>query len=481
MNLSDLASLLPLIVLAAVPIGILLVIAFHRSHRTAAAMALAGLAIAFLALMAPAANGSRPVTGLLILDPFGLLYTGFIIAASFVVACLSYGYLKKRARKPEEFYVLLLLAALGACVLATSSHFASFFLGLEILSISLYILIAYTHTNPISIEGGVKYLILAAVSTAFLLFGMALIYAEAGTMDFSRLASLLEPPVMADHPLLLPGVGLLLTGIGFKLALVPFHLWTPDVYQGAPAPVTAFLATVSKGSVFALMLRFFHPVDLNAVPSLFWIFALLAITSMLAGNLLALLQSNVKRILAYSSIAHLGYLLVAFLAGGDLAVTAVTFYFAAYFVTTLGAFGVISLMSAPEREAEQIEDYRGLFWRRPWIAGVFTVMLLSLAGIPLTAGFTGKFYLAAAGVGSGLGWLVIILAVTSVIGLFYYLRIVIAMFVPGPGEIGLPAARSPQSLTGSLVLAALVALLVFLGVYPAPLIDLIQSIASSLT
>ena len=194
----------------------------------------------------------------------------------------------------------------------------------------------------------------------------------------------------------LVGVGLIIVGFSFKLALVPFHLWTPDVYQGAPAPVTAFVATVSKGAMFALLVRYFSVVDLRSHHALVIVFTLLAIASMVVGNLLALLQHNVKRLLAYSSIAHLGYLLVAFLASSVLATTAVTFYLVAYFVTTLGAFGVVTVLSTGEREAESLDDYRGLVVRRPWLAALFTAMLLSLAGIPLTAGFVGKFYLTVA-------------------------------------------------------------------------------------
>ena len=268
---------------------------------------------------------------------------------------------------------------------------------------------------------------------------------------------------------------MLVVGIGFKLGIVPFHLWTPDVYQGAPAPVTAFVATVSKGAALALLLRIFPPADIHAGGPLYTVFALIAAASMIAGNLLALMQNNVKRILAYSSIAHLGYLLTAYLAGGALTVTAVTFYLIAYFVTTLGAFGAVTVLSGPQKEAENIDDYRGLFWRRPWLAGVFTAMLLSLAGIPLTAGFVGKFYLVLAGVGSTQWALVIILVVTSTIGLYYYLRITVAMFVLQP-ETKAAGPPTPLSLPGALTLATLTVLLVWLGVVPAPVIDLIQTV-----
>jgi NADH-quinone oxidoreductase subunit N len=346
---------------------------------------------------------------------------------------------------------------------------------LEILSVALYGLVAYPHLTEGHIEAGVKYLILAAVSSAFVLFGMALIYAASGAMTFDQFRALLDPLRPGGmNILVLAGAGLLVVGIGFKLAVVPFHLWTPDVYQGAPAPVTAFVATVSKGAALALLLRIFPPLGIQAGGPLYTVIALIAAASMVAGNLLALLQSNVKRILAYSSIAHLGYLLTAYLAGGSLAVTAVTFYLIAYFVTTLGAFGIVAVLSGPQKEAEHLDDYRGLFWRRPWLAGVFTAMLLSLAGIPLTVGFVGKFYLVLAAVGSALWALVIILVVTSTIGLYYYLRITVAMFVHRP-QTKAAGPPTPVSLPGALTLATLAVLLVWLGVVPAPVIDLIQA------
>ena len=479
MNLTDLIILLPLIVLAATAVVVMLVMAFYRSHRLTVVLTLLGLAAAFGALWFSASRSSRQVTALLILDNYALLYIGLLLAASFAVAVLSYAYLEKHPGRREEYYILLLLATLGSALLASSSHFASFFLGLEILSVSLYVLIAYLRVKPYSIEAGVKYLVLAAVSSAFLLFGMALVYAHTGTMEFARMATLSTTAGDQSNVLLLTGLGMLVIGIGFKLALVPFHMWTPDVYEGAPAPVTAFIATVSKGGMFALLLRYFSRVDVHAFNSLYLAFVIIAIATMLGGNLLALLQSNVKRILAYSSIAHFGYLLVAFLASGAYAATAVTFYLVTYFVTTLGAFGVISVLSGPERDADAIEDFQGLSLRRPWLAGLLAATLLSLAGIPLTAGFIGKFYILTAGVESSLWLLVLVLVVGSAIGLFYYLRIVSALYMHTPGEQVTPTA-TPLSVAGGVVLAILVLLLILIGVYPTPLLDMIQAAVAGL-
>jgi len=472
---ADLLALLPLLVLSGSSVVVMLLAAFWR--RPAAASSLVGLALSFAALPLAAAVVPRQVTPLLTIDGFALFYMGLVFAATFVVVILAYAYCNRAASPHEALYVLLLLAALGSAVLVASSHFASFVLGLELLSVCLFALIAYPRETERPLEAGIKYLVLAGVSSAFLLFGMALIYAEFGSMAFGALGALVARG--AGGAFMLAGVALILVGIGFKLALVPFHMWTPDVYQGAPAPVAAFVATVSKGAMLALLLRWFVVTGGYRSATIMLALTAIAIASILAGNLLALLQSNVKRILAYSSIAHLGYLLVAFLAAGALAIEAVSYYLVAYFVMMLGAFGVVGLLSPGglQPDTESLADYRGLFWRRPWVAGVFTAMLLSLAGIPLTMGFVAKFYVVTAGVGAQLWLLVVVLVVGSAIGLFYYLRIIAAMCerVPESGA-RLPAVAG----AGGWTLAVLTALLLWLGIAPAPLIELLQQTVAHL-
>lgn len=481
MALEDFIALLPLLVTALSSLLVLLLAAFHRDHRLIAVVTSLGLTAAFLTLLVAAKVAPRQVTPLLLIDLYTLFYAGLILAASLAVTILSYGYLTKQEGQHEEFYALLLFATLGAMALTAASHFASFFLGLELLSVSLYVLIAYVRTDIRPLEAGIKYLILSGTSSAFLLFGMALIYFQSGTMEFARTAAWLAGSVEFS-PTFLVGLVMVITGVGFKLALVPFHMWAPDVYQGAPAPVTAFVATVSKGAMVALLLRYFVEIAAFRSEMLWWAVAGIATLSMFAGNLLALLQSNIKRLLAYSSIAHLGYLLVAFLAGGPLAVEAVTFYLTAYFVTTLGAFGIVSVLSKPGDEAEAMDDYRSLFWDRPWVAGVFTIMLLSLAGIPLTAGFVGKFYVIAAGVDSSLWVLIVLLVVNSVIGLFYYLRVIVIMAADGRRDLRhVDTAQALQiSYADGLVLAALSGCLFWLGLYPAPVIQLVQTMQKGL-
>lgn len=469
MTATDVLALLPLLIVAGTSVLVLIAVSVGRNHAVAFGLTLAGFAASFFsAFCVPTAQ----VTSLLAMDRYALFFAGLMAASGFAVALLAYGYLRKREGNPEEFYVLLLVATLGAMVLAASSHFASFFLGLEVLSVALYALIAYLGERPLPIEAGIKYLVLAATSAAFMLFGMALVYADLGTMSFASIANLLATHGDTDPALLLPGVALIITGIGYKLALVPFHMWTPDIYQGSPAPATAFVATVSKGGMFALLLRYFHLSGVQSLTPILLVFTIIAIASMLVGNWLALKQNNVKRILAYSSIAHMGYMMVALEVGGAMGASAVIFYLIAYFVMTLGAFAVVTILSPRERDADQMEDYRGLFWRRPVLALVMTAMLLSLAGIPMTVGFLGKFYIIAAGAAVDAWALIIILVVSSTIGLFYYLRVVVALFQQ-PGEESAPLpVRLPAA---TVALAALTILLIWLGVYPSPMLRAIQS------
>jgi len=478
MNGIHLVSLLPLLLIAATSVVVLLAIAVRRNHAAAFALTLAGLASGFCSTFF---TPPGQATQLLLMDRYAFFFMGLLMAASFFIALLSYGYLAAREGNKEEFYVLLLVATLGAMTLTASSHFASLFLGIEILSVALYGLIAYLRDRPLPLEAGIKYLILAGSSSAFLAFGIALVYADVGVLDFATVAQRISSTQSGSAlELLIPGTVLILVGIGFKLALAPFHMWTPDVYEGAPAPVTAFVATVSKGGMFALLLRYFSLSGADRFPRLLLILSIIAIASMLAGNLLALFSTNVKRILAYSSIAHMGYLLVAVEVSSRLGMAAGAFYLVAYFIMILGAFGVVTLLSGRERDADRLEDYRGLFWRRPVLALVFTAMLLSLAGIPLTAGFMAKFYLVAAGANSHAWLLILVLVVTSTIGLFYYLRVVAALFHQPVSE-GLAHEPLPRRTPAvSVLLAVLTALLIWFGIFPSPMLHLIRSAIGSI-
>jgi NADH-quinone oxidoreductase subunit N len=479
MSLQDVLVLLPMLVVGFVSILVLLAAAFVRRHGLAAGLTLAGFVVALASLGLSWTWAPRDVGGLLTLDRFVIFGMGLILAASVFVTASSWAYLRGHDEARGEYYFLLLLASLGAMVLAAASAFATFFLGLELLSVSLYTLIAWKRERGAGAEAGIKYLILAGATSAFLLFGMALLYAASGSMEISKIAlGSAGGASTSDGIFAVVGMGMIIVALGFKLAVVPFHMWTPDIYDGAPAPVTGYIATVSKGAVAVLLVRLFIPIgsDSFVAPggtgaTFPWIFTIIAGLSMFIGNFLALRENNVKRILAYSSIAHMGYLLVAFVAGGTLAARAVSFYLVAYFATTLAAFAVVAALSTQEKEADMIEDYTGLASRSPWLAGVFTASLLSLAGLPLTAGFVGKFIILSAGAGAQLWTLIILLAVNGTISIFYYLRIVSAMYRRREGAFEAGGVRQP--FLAGLALAVLTLVVVALGVYPSPMLSLI--------
>jgi|WetSurMetagenome_2_1015567.scaffolds.fasta_scaffold114718_2 NADH-quinone oxidoreductase subunit N len=468
---ADFLSLMPLMIIGGAPVPIMLSIAFRRSYVVTYGFSVLAFIAAFVSLFFLGPVAPHAVSSLIVVDGMTILLSGIILLAGIVVAVLSENFLERLEGEKEEFFIILFVATLGSLLLVGASSFATLFLGLETLSVALYILIAYQRIHDRSIEAGVKYLILASVSSAFLLFGMGLIYTDTGSLEFSRIAVALGSSGYST-PLLLTGFAMLLVGIGFKLALVPFHMWTPDIYQGAPVPVTAFIATVSKGAVMGLFLRFFYMIRGYGNEHFIVVISALAILSMFVGNLLAIRQQQIKRILAYSSISNMGYLLVALLIGGRAGIPAAIFYIISYLVTTLGAFSVITFHSSHEHPADLVDDYRGLFWKRPWMALVFTLAMLSLAGIPLTTGFMAKFYLVFAGVDAGVWVLVIALIVNSVISLYYYLRVVAAMFSPAT-SVALPLVP----FTGKVVLALIAAAILWLGILPQSILELISNFA----
>jgi NADH-quinone oxidoreductase subunit N len=479
MSKTDFLNIIPIFILTSSAILIMFSISVKRNHKLIYAITAFSLLADFIYLTLYNAHVKWVIEPLFVFDGFGTFNMGLILLTALAVTMISYAYFQQREERKEEYYILLILATLGAAVLVISKHFVSLFLGLEILSVSLYSMIAYLRKRERSDEAGIKYLIMAAFSSAFILFGMALVYAVTGSMEFNGIAKFLS--TSAQMPLLLlTGFGMLTVGIGFKLSLAPFHMWAADVYEGAPAPVTAFIATVSKGGMMALLVRFFTLINGYQYDSLVTIFTVIAIASMFVGNFLALRQRNVKRILAYSSIAHMGYLLVAFLAGGEMGVEAVSFYLVAYFITTVGAFGILATLSDEDRDAENIEDYQGLLWRRPWTAATLAAMLLSLAGIPLTAGFVGKFYLIAAGVNTHKWLLVFMLAINSAIGLYYYIRIIAVMFERHDGEEERSDMLHPSVyIVSGVTMAVLVALLLWVGIYPEWMMSLIRNFVNS--
>jgi len=472
MTEKDFLSLTPFLIIAIAPVVIMLVISIIRNYKVVYWFSVLAFLAAFASIFFILPSIPRSIGSLIIVDVYGLFFLGILLISALLVTFISYEYIKQLEGVREEYYIIIFTSTLGAALLAIANHFVIFFLGIETLSISLYILIAFNKSKSDSIEAGIKYLILASVSSAFLLFGMALIYLASGTMQFTSIVKAFGEGIQLS-PLIISGFGMMMVGIGFKLALVPFHMWTPDVYQGAPAPVSAFVATVSKGAVMAVLIRFFYSLKGFDNHYLFVSISAIAILSMFFGNILALRQKNLKRLLGYSSIANMGYLIIILLVGTDRGIHASIFYLISYFITTIGAFGVISLLSSNKYEAENIEDYKGLFWRKPWIAIVLTLSLLSLAGIPLTSGFIAKFYVIFEGMKAGLLILIISLLINSVIGLYYYLRVITALF-SSVGDSKL------QELTpwGNVTLAIIAISILVLGIYPGWLIDIIVRVVS---
>lgn len=469
----QLLALLPFMLLAAASMVVILLIAFRISHTIIQVTGFLMMCLVVLAMWYVRDTLPREILPLFVVDGLGAVFTGLIICSVLVVGLFSFIYFEEREENPKEYYILLFLGTLGAAVLTISRHFISLFLGLELLSVSLYALIAYLRNRNNAIEAGMKYLVLAALTSAFLLLGMAFVYMETGSMEFTAIAQKLSGS--ASSVLFILGIGIMLVAIGFKLALVPFHLWAADVYQGAPSPVTAFIATVSKIGVFAVLLRFAQALHLQQYPVAITIFSVIAIASMIMGNLLALQQQNIKRLLAYSSIAHFGYLLVAFLPGNAAGTEAAIFYLMAYSITLLAALGIVTLLSTRQKDAEDLAIYRGLFWRKPVMAAVLTIALLSLAGIPLTAGFFAKFFVLTTGVQQQLWLPLIVLVITSVIGLYYYLRIISTLFTASLSISAKERTLHPFFYVATYAtLIVLICLLLWLGIFPQVAIKSIQ-------
>jgi NADH-quinone oxidoreductase subunit N len=497
MTSEQLLLILPLIIVTAASVVIMLLIAAKRNHALTCLVTSTGLLLALGSLLVVAPLAPQAVTPLLIVDSFSIFFTALILLAALVITLLSYPYLCNLEDHQDEFYLLLTIATLGALVMAGSTHFITAFLGMETLSVCLYGMIAYPlhreQSAQYPMEASIKYLVLSAMSSGFILFGMALLYAQTGTLFFTDITLGLTGAVAEG-----PGATwyiiaslLVIAGFAFKLSLVPFHLWTPDVYEGAPLPATAFLATIGKVAMAALLLRFMSITGVLQSEAITSVLVIIAALSILGGNLLALLQSNLKRLLSYSSIAHMGYLLIALItlsSSADidsgamvtsLGSEAASFYLTAYVIMSLGAFGVMIVVSDSAHERDHIGRYQGLFWRDPWLALIFTAMLLSLAGIPLTIGFIGKFYVFAAAIQGAQWTLLAAMVIGSGIGLFYYLRIIYRMLTPIDHEDLLPVMGIRELIPHAVLLVLLIAL-ILPGLIPGGLMALVERVVQSL-
>jgi NADH-quinone oxidoreductase subunit N len=477
----DLRPLVPAMIVAVTGLVVLLAQAFAAKERPApsAPLSLAGLVAALAAvwLLAGGTGRGAVLANAVAADDYSLFFHTLLIGIAAVAVLLSPSYLKANGLDRGEYYALLLFSLVGMLGLVSSLELVSMFVALEIMSIALYGMAGLNRGRIQSQEAALKYFVTGAFSSAFFLYGIALLYGVSGSTSLDRIQWAMSTLTTESAALAILGAGMLLVGFGFKIASVPFHMWAPDVYEGAPTPVTALMSAGVKAAAFGALLRVFG----SALPALagHWqpLVASVAVVTMIVGNLAALAQGNLKRMLAFSSIAHAGYVLTALVATPGLAGEAVLFYLVPYAAVSLGAFGTIAALSRDGREPLSLDDVAGLAERRPALAAALAVFLVSLTGIPVTAGFVGKFYLFNAAVSAGWVGLALVGVIMSVVSAYYYLGVVVAMYMRPPrGE----DTWAPVSPSATVALAISAAVTLVLGVYPAPFLTLARIAARSL-
>ena len=442
------------------------------SRKTLGAIGLAGAIAAFFATIFQAHYPGPGFWGMINVDSFSVFFHIVVTAVTTVVILTSYEYMEVQQIRAGEYYGLILFGAVGMCLMSSAVELVLIFIALEISSIATYILAGFRRRAAISSESSIKYFLLGSFATAFFLYGIALMFGATGSTSITAIGHALQmrqPPVLAYL-----AIALMLVGLGFKVAAAPFHIWTPDVYEGAPAPIVGFMSTGPKAAVFAVLLRILFEAH---APGTLWLIWVIAALSMTLGNVGALVQDNVKRLLAYSSIAHAGYLLVAFAALPDNGIPAVMFYTASYAAMNVGAFAVISHFASAGERYVTLEDYAGLGRRSPILAAALTVFLLSLIGIPVTGGFFAKFYVFSAALQAHLVGLVIIGVVNSAIGAYYYLRVIVMMYMKEPRE---EVMVSPIPFGLGAALAISVIATIYLGVLPGRVLEFATKSASEL-
>jgi NADH-quinone oxidoreductase subunit N len=473
----DMFRVMPELIWCGFGLLVMLLQPFVRNRHFFTFLTLVGSALGTLAAIWPAKLGGTAFGGLIQADSFSFFFHLLIGLVVFLVVLAAGPYLERERLAFPEFFALVLFATAGMGVLASAQELLTAFIGLEMSSISSYVLAGYRRDALKSGESALKYFLLGSFATAFFLYGIALVYGATGTTNLSRMAEA-DP----SSSLLKLGFSLILIGLGFKVAAAPFQIWTPDVYEGAPTPVTALFSAGPKAAAFALLLRIFATVP-AATQFWFWAFWLLAVLTMFAGNLGALVQTNVKRLLAYSSIAHAGYILVAFAAVTFLArdgraaaapaYAAILFYLLSYALVKLGAFTIVSQFGGVGEKHLSLDDYAGLGQRQPVAAAALALFLLSLLGLPVTAGFFGKFYIFKAAVNSHLIWLAILMAVNSVIGAYYYLRVIVVMYMREPSAETASTAVARFPLTVNLVLTIAAVGTIYFGLFPNQILNFV--------
>ncbi len=477
----DLFLVLPeLLVIAAACLVLALDPVLHASKKDG----LAWLSLGTLAICMglTASQMSQPATafgGLVVIDAYGAFWKLLLYFVTGLTVLLSFSYLREERLYIGEYYGFVLLALCGMMVMVSAADLLTIYLGTELMSLSLYVMAGLKRSEPRSLEASAKYFVLGAFSSGILLYGISLLYGATGSTRLAAIAGAINGRSL-DDPLLLFATILIAVGFAFKLAVVPFHMWTPDVYQGAPTSVTAFMAVASKAASFGAFLRVFIEGLGGLKANWSAMFLVLCIATLVLGNIVALVQTNVKRMLAYSSIAHAGYALIGVVAAGRYTgatgsthgVASVLLYIALYAFMTFGAFAIVAMLRKGGLEGEEIEDFTGLAKRHPVAALLMLVFMVSLAGLPPTAGFIAKLYVFMAAVEAGMTWLAVLALVFAAVSAYYYLRLVMVMYMREPGALTSASPRFVMSPALSIVLACAIAGVVWFGIYPNPLVNL---------
>jgi NADH-quinone oxidoreductase subunit N len=471
-SITDIGAVIPEIIVAVYACAILLIEPFLPKERREilAYFGLAALGLAFYATLQLMWADLSVLNGMVILDPFGNFFKLLLYIAAAMTILLSMGYLKREGIELGEYYAFVLLATCGMMIMVSASDLITVFLGLELMSITFYILAGFKRFEAKSLEASAKYFILGSFSSGILLFGISLLYGLSGTTNLEALALHLRGEEIGNPAWILAMI-LFIVGFGFKVAVVPFHMWTPDVYEGAPTPVTAFLSVGSKAASFAVFLRVFIEALGGIQPDWRVLLILLSVVTIVLGNVVALVQTNIKRMLAYSSIAHAGYAIIGLIVGDRLGIVSLMVYMGVYAFMTLGAFGVVMLLRRGGVEGDEIADFAGLAGKNRLAALAMLIFMFSLAGIPPTAGFIAKFYVFMAAVNAGLTWLVVLAVIFTAVSAYFYLRVVMVMYMKEPDE----AVRLVAPPAAVMALAVAAAAVLLIGIYPGPFLDLAQN------
>ncbi|QCI20903.1 NADH-quinone oxidoreductase subunit N [Buchnera aphidicola (Hyperomyzus lactucae)] len=480
-NLQQLTALLPLLIVMFTAITVILSISYNRNHFFIAVFSILGFISSFFSLYLLTSIVPIDITGLFHIDSYAILYIGMIIISSISTCIFAYPWLVKYRFNKEEFYLLIIFSTLGAISLIISNHMASFFINIELISLPIFGLIAYSNNEKYSLEASFKYIILSGIASSFFLLGTAWVYSVSGNLGFISLTQILKIASENEQLLVLFGIIMMLFSLFFKLSIVPFHLWTPDIYQGTPLPVLSFFSTVGKISIFTALLHFLSHIADSNNRILYFILSAMTVLSILIGNFMALFQDNIKRFFGYSSISQLGYVLIVLLASDKnytFSLEASGIYLSSYLFSNIAFFGIIHLISNTNNKKfdHSISSYKGLFWLQPILSSILTIVFLSLAGIPMTMGFIGKFYILSIIIKENLWIMGITFFIGTILGFYSYLRIILNLYL-NPSR-SLKKDLNIQNYwfytpSGIVIFISGVILLI-LGVYPNPLITLVR-------